>query len=193
MRCAAARVVLVWWASQVAVEVAPDRPGMSSASAWATSRASSSASWAFAAWTSLMAVVVSVASIDHNGTPATAPSWSRTPAIARVTRCGWCAIAVMTPIQAATTDSPTGPEALVHKGKRSRPGVGSAGWLRGSRQARPAVVQRVPPLRGFEVATRPPSATVDRSQHSPAPPRARPSATSYQFPGEAGSGWRRRG
>jgi len=104
VRWAAPGVVWMWWASQVAVDGAPVWPGTSSDVACVTSRASSSASWAFAAWTSLMAVVVSAASIDHNGTPATAPSWSRTPAIARVTRCGWCAIAVMTPIQAATTD-----------------------------------------------------------------------------------------
>ena len=43
-------------------------------SAWARSRASSSASWALADWTSSMAAVVSVASIDQTGTSATEAS-----------------------------------------------------------------------------------------------------------------------
>ena len=73
-RCAAGRVVRVRWACQLAVEVAPALAAISIRSAWARSRASSSASWALADWISAMAAVVSVASIDQTGTPATA--WS---------------------------------------------------------------------------------------------------------------------
>ena len=42
-----------WWACQFAVEVAPVWPATSMRSAWVRSRASSSASWALAAWTSV--------------------------------------------------------------------------------------------------------------------------------------------
>ena len=70
-RCAATRVVRVVWACQLAVEVAPVWAAISVRSAWARSRAFSSASWACAAWTSAIAAVVSVGSIDHTGVPAT--------------------------------------------------------------------------------------------------------------------------
>ena len=67
-------MVRVAWACQFAVEVAPGAAATSVRSAWASSRASSSASWAFAACTSSMVAVVSAGSIDHTGTPATARS-----------------------------------------------------------------------------------------------------------------------
>ena len=73
VRNAAGRVVLVW-AYQFAVEVAPVWPAISVRSAWVSSRASSSASWAFAAWTSERAAVVSMGSMDHTGRSAAAVS-----------------------------------------------------------------------------------------------------------------------
>ena len=67
-------MVRVAWACQFAVEVAPVSAATSIRSAWDSSRASSSASWALADWTSAMVAVVSVASIDHTGSPATEAS-----------------------------------------------------------------------------------------------------------------------
>ena len=68
------RVVRVRWACQLAVEVAPVLPAMSIRSACARTLASSSASWALADWISARAAVVSAASIDHTGIPATSLS-----------------------------------------------------------------------------------------------------------------------
>ena len=159
MRWAARRVVWVWWASQFAVEVAPVWPATSTVSAWVSSRVLSSASWASARSTSSITAVVSAASIDHNGTSATCDSWSRTAATAPVTRWAWCAVAVMEPIQAPTTDTPPARKPVLHKGnRRSRGGFETVAARPPQPPAATAAMVRPsvsPP--GFEtVAARPP-------------------------------------
>ena len=64
-----ARVDLVWWASQFAVEVAPDWRGHVERLGVGSSRVLSSASWACGLAARSRVAAVSVASIDHNGDP----------------------------------------------------------------------------------------------------------------------------
>ena len=141
-RWAAGRVVRVRWACQLAVEVAPVAAATSMRSAWASSRVSSSASWALAAWTSSRVAVVSSGSIDQSGTVATEARVERTPATAVDTRWGWFAIAVMGQFQHRPPTLARSRNALVDKGFRCfgcGRKVAFQRGLRWSRQARPAV------------------------------------------------------
>ncbi len=99
IRCAADRVVRVATACQFAVEDAAVLPAIWSRSAWARSRACSSATWAARALSSRRVAVVSVGSIDHTEASATEDSSERASATAELTRWGWFAIAVMGPFQ----------------------------------------------------------------------------------------------
>ncbi len=73
-RWAWGRVVLVVTACQLAVDDLAVSPAMSMRSAWVSSRASSSASWALAEWTSARALMVSVASRAHTAASARSDS-----------------------------------------------------------------------------------------------------------------------
>ena len=86
-RWASVRVILVWWAHQFVVDVAPRSSPTSHEVACRATRSSSSATWDRNLVNSTSVEAVSAAPIDHNDTSESSPAPARADATKAATRC----------------------------------------------------------------------------------------------------------